>query len=535
MPHSGGIHRAPPRIERQRTAMNEIVEQFRRAVRDIWLHRWIGLIAAWLIVVVGAVAIYLMPDQYEASARVYVDTQSVLKPLMSGLTVEPNLDQQVAMMSHTLISRPNLEKVVGMSDLNLSTKTSEQTESQIDYLARSIEMRSSGGINLYTIAFRNSNPEAARKVVQSLLTIFVESNLGNKRKDSDTARRFIDDQIKAYEQKLTQAENALKEFKINNLATMSGGGRDYFQQMSDAGSELASAKLALEEAQNGRDALRRQMVGEDPILLNGSDSSQSVAVPEIDGRIAALKQRLDEMRLHFTDAYPDIISTKRIISELEAQKKAEIAAMAKATPGRSPLSGNPVYQQMQMQLAQSEAEVASLKARVSAYQDRFTKLKAAANNVPKIEADLQQLNRDYEVNKQNYEKLIARRESAQMSSDMDASAGLVEFRVIDPPRVSPRPVAPNRPLLVTMVFLGALVGGLGVAFLMGQIRPTFSDRKALREISGLPILGTVTMIWTDGQVRTRRRKLTWFVAGAAGLACVYGAGLAFFLARSYAA
>jgi polysaccharide chain length determinant protein (PEP-CTERM system associated) len=516
--------------------MNEIVEQFRRAVRDIWLHRWIGLIAAWLIVVVGAISVYLMPDQYEASARVYVDTQSVLKPLMSGLTVEPNLDQQIAMMSRTLISRPNLEKVVGMSDLNLTTKTNDQADTQIDYLSRSIEMRSSGGINLYTIAFRNSNPDSARKVVQSLLTIFVESNLGNKRKDSDTARRFIDDQIKAYEQKLTQAENALKEFKINNLATMSGGGRDYFQQMSDAGNELANAKLQLDEAENGRDALRRQVAGEDPVLLGGAgDSSPGGVSSEIDGRISALKQRLDEMRLHFTDAYPDIISTKRIIAELEAQKKTEIAAMTKAAPGRAPLSNNPVYQQLQVQLAQSEAEVASLKSRVANYDARFNKLRAAANNVPKIEADLQQLNRDYEVNKANYEKLIARRESAQMSSDMDASAGLVEFRVIDPPRVSPRPVAPNRALLVSMVFLGALVGGIGVAFLMGQIRPTFSDRKALRDISGLPILGTVTMIWTDGQVRQRRRRLTWFIAATASLVCVYGAGLAFFLARSYAA
>ncbi len=515
--------------------MNEIVEQFRRALRDIWLHRWIGLTAAWLIVIVGAVSVYLMPDQYEASARVYVDTQSVLKPLMSGLTVEPNLDQQIAMMSRTLISRPNIEKVVGMSDLNLTAKTNEQTESQIDYLTRAIDLRSSGGINLYTIAFRNSNPDSARKVVQSLLTIFVESNLGNKRKDSDTARRFIDDQIKAYEQKLTQAENALKEFKINNLATMPGNGKDYFTQMSEAGNELATARLALEEAENGRTALRRQMAGEDTVLLGTPNDVQGVAVPEIDTRIAALKHNLDEMRLRFTDAYPDIISTKRIIAELQEQKKAEVAAMVKASPTRSPLSGNPVYQQLQVQLAQAESDVASLHTRVAAYEGRYNRLKAAANNVPKIEADLQQLNRDYEVNKANYEKLIGRRESAQMSSDMDASAGLVEFRVIDPPRVSPRPVAPNRVLLVSMVFLGALAGGVGVAFLMGQIRPTFSDRKALREISGLPILGTVTMIWTDGQVRQRRRKMTWFVAGAAGLVCLYGAGLAFFLARSYAA
>jgi polysaccharide chain length determinant protein (PEP-CTERM system associated) len=259
-----------------------------------------------------------------------------------------------------------------------------------------------------------------------------------------------------------------------------------------------------------------------------------VSMPDIDNRITSLKQSLDQMRLHFTDAYPDIIATKRIIAELETQKKTDIAARAKASPGRSPLSSNPVFQQIQVQLAQSESEVAALQTRVTNYEARVVRLKAAATNVPKIEADFQQLNRDYDINKQNYEKLISRRESAQMSSDMDASAGLVEFRVIDPPRVSPRPVAPNRVLLISMVFLGALAGGVGVAFLMGQIRPTFSDRKALRDVSGLPILGAVTMIWTEAQVRTRRRKLTWFVVGAAGLVSLYGAGLAYFLAHSVA-
>src|SRR5258706_14866714 len=119
-----------------------------------------------------------------------------------------------------------------------------------------------------------------------------------------------------------------------------------------------------------------------------------------------------------------------------------------------------------------------------------------------------------------------------MASDMDTKAGSVEFRVIDPPRVDPKPVAPNRILLMTMVFLGSLVGGVAVAFLFSQIKPTVSDRKVLRDVTGLPVLGSVAMIWTVDQIRHRRRQLTTFAVGLGALVGVYGIWLAFFTIRA---
>ncbi len=512
--------------------MNEILEKIRRVLRDVWLHRWVGLVVAWIVVIVGAIAVYLMPDQYQATARVYVDTQSILRPLMSGLAVELNTDQQIMIMSRTLISRPNIEKVVSMSDLDLQVKTPEQKEALIDSLTRKIELQNTGGINLYSISLKDSKPETAKKIVQSLLTIFVESNLGSNRKDTDTAKSFLDDQIKAYEQKLEAAENALKDFKIHNMGTMPGSGKDYYTQMSEAATELAQARLSLSEAENARDALKRQMVGEEPVFLGDGDNQGSS--PEIDSRIANLKQKLDELRLQYTEQHPDIVGTKRIIADLEQQKKKEMAARAKTTPAiaKSGLGGNPVYQQIQIQVAQRDAEVASLRARVGSYEARYQQLKNAAVSVPKVEADYQQLNRDYAINKANYEKLLASRESAQMSSEMDSNAGAVEFRVVDPPRVDPVPVAPNRMLLMSLVFLGSLGGGLAVAFLLSQIKPTVSDRKMLREITGLPVLGAVAMIWTPDQIQQRRRQLTAFSVGLSGLVGAYGVWLAFFTIRA---
>src|SRR5215470_3934546 len=92
--------------------MHESINQFLAHVRATWRYRWAAAGSAWIIALAGWAAVYVAPDRYEASARVYVNTQSVLRPLLAGLTVQPNVDQMVAMMSRTLISRPNLEKII---------------------------------------------------------------------------------------------------------------------------------------------------------------------------------------------------------------------------------------------------------------------------------------------------------------------------------------------------------------------------------------------------------------------------------------
>lgn len=515
--------------------MDEILRQLMGYLRGIWQRRWIGLALAWVVGVVGVVVVLRMPDKFEADARIYVDTQSVLKPLMSGLAVQPNVDQQIAILSRTLISRPNIEKLIRMADLDLKLKTKQEKEALIDELSKTLSIKSAGRDNLYTLSFRDPEPEKAKRVVQSLASIFVEASLGDKRKDSDTARKFIEEQIKIYEGKLQEAENRLKEFKLKNLSLNIGEGKDYFARMGELNLQLNQARLELREAENSRDALKRQLAGEDPVLLPDSpELASSVSIPEIDGRIDALKRNLDALLQKYTDQHPDVTGTKKVIEQLEEQKRKEIAARKKAGPQVSSTNANPVYQQLKVSLGESEAIVASLRTRVAEYEARHRNMVEAAKRLPEVEAEYTQLNRDYEVHKKNYEGLVARRESATMSGEMEAASGVADFRLIDPPRVSPKPVAPNRYLLLSLVLLASLAAGVAGGFVYSQIRPTVSDSRSLRELSGLPILGTVSLVESDEMKLHEKRDLMRFVAGVAGLVGSYGAALLllFLTARS---
>jgi polysaccharide chain length determinant protein (PEP-CTERM system associated) len=461
---------------------------------------------------------------------------------MSGLAVQPDIDQQVSILSRTLISRPNIEKLIRMADLDLQVRTPKQREQLIDELTRTLQVRGGGRENLYTIAYRDSDRNEARRVVQSLLSIFVESSLGDQRKGSDSARRFIEEQIRTYEKRLEEAENRLKEFKLKNMGLMGPDGRDYFAKMTALGGELNAARMALRAAEQSRDALKRELAGEDPGYLLPDTQLGPAGTPvvsEIDSRIDALKRNLDELLRRYTEQHPDVVGTRRIIAQLEEQKREEAEARKKAAAeksgGKAPpavASANPVFQQLRVSLAESEANVASLRARAGDLEAQYRQLQAAANKLPQVEAELAQLNRDYDVQKRNYESLIARRESAALANQMDAATGLADFRIIDPPSVAPNPVAPNRLLMLPAVLAASLAAGLFASFALSQILPTFPDARALREMTQRPVLGTVSLLRSAAVVSKRRRGAFMFAGGVAALVGMFATGMILLAVRS---
>ncbi len=516
--------------------MDELISQMSAAAKGMWKYRWLGLLVAWLVTAIGSVVVLSVPDKYEATARIFVDTQSILKPLMSGLAVQPNVDQQVVMLSRTLISRPNVEKLIRMADLDLKTQSKGAQDALIDNLMKTLEIKNVGRDNLYVLSYRDTSPEKAKRVVQSLVSIFVESSLGDTRKDSNTAKQFIDEQIKSYVGKLEEAEARMKEFRVRNIELQTADGKDMAGQIGAVSGQLNQARLELREAENARDAARRQLDAEKSQNADVTsrsllqESAMSISTPEIDGRIEAQKRNLDGLLQRFTEEHPDVIGARRLIKELEAVKRKEVQELRKtAMANPAAASANSLaYQELNRMLATSEVQVASLRARVGEYEARFNRARELMKTAPQIEAEFAQLNRDYDINKKNYNDLVARRESAALSGDLDSATGVADFRLIDPPRASPNPVAPNRLLLLPLALLAALGAGLATAFLASQLRAVFYDARSLRETVGLPLLGVVTLVLGEDAVLKEKSDLNKFMGASGGLVGIFIAGMIIF-------
>ncbi len=510
--------------------MEELLAQINAYIRSMWRYRWWGLALAWVVAIGGTAFVYQMPDQFRSSARVFVDTQSVLRPLMRGLAVQPNVDQQVAMLSRTLITRPNVEKLITMADLDLTVRNQAEREALIARLQRDLRISDGGrgGANIFTLSFQDESPERAQRVVQALVSLFVESGLVSQRQDTDDARRFIDSQIANYEQRLIEAENRIKEFRLRNMELLGDGNRDFVSQISSLNQQIAQTELELKETMNTREALQQQLAGEAPMLQGSQfpETAFNMVVMELEGRIDSLKRNLDELLMRYTEQHPDVINTRRVIRLLEEDRDRELALAAELASEGEPRTGggtNPVFQQMRIALSNADARVAALNARNAELAERLQALRDRAALVPQIEAEQTQLNRDYAVHKRNYDELVARRESAAITAQLDAQSGAGDFRVIDPPSLPRQPAAPNRMLLVPLAGIVALGAGIALTFLLAQLRPTIIDARTLRNVTGLPLLGTVSLIRDQATVRRRRLGVVMFSSLILMLAAGVGA------------
>lgn len=487
--------------------MQELLALVLEYLRGIWRFRWVALGVAWAVAVAGWLWVAQLPEKYVATARVNIDTNTVLRPLLRGIAIQPNVGQRVALLSKTLLSRPNLEKLMRMTDLDLQAKTEQQKENLLKMLSE--EIRLSGdrrNPSLYTVSFRHHDRDTAKRVVQAVLTVFIESTLGEKRTETEGAQEFLDAQIKEYEQRLAVAEQRLADFKRRHAGRLSADVDSYYNKLQEAKGQLASAELALREAQNRRAQLQQQLEDEEPEMemdpmFGGGEMSPLAA------RIESLKTRLDELLIRYTERHPEVRQVKGLIAELEKQREEELAQAADEGGVSPALQTNPIYQQLKNMLTATDAEIASLKVRVGEYRKRVEDLAKLIDSIPKIEAEQKQLNRDYQVINQQYQALVKRRETARLGEKVSQTTDDVKFRVVDPPFVPLKPTEPNKLLLNIGVLVVAIAAGAGVGLLLSLLRPVFSDRRRLSMSTGLPVLGTVTLI-TSGEAQRKEMLAT---------------------------
>lgn len=484
--------------------MHELINAVLNNIRGVLLYRWLIVSVAWLVCIVGWAKVVTLPDVFEARAQLYVDTDSILRPLLKGLAVESNVDTRVSLMVRTLFGQSNLEKVARMTDMDLQAQTPQEMESLLAALKKQLKLKSLGRQNLYTITYSNEDPKFAKLIVQSFLTIFVESALGDTKKDTDVAQKFLSQQIKVYEQRLEEAEDRLKKFKQKNVGLMPGSEGNYYQRLATEKQQLDAAKLELNELNNRHGEVIRQLKNEKPYINIGRGTVEQPAMSALERRIQSLQEKLDDLLSKYTDKHPNVLSLQEMIERLTKQQEAELGSEVSVNGQPANTEPNPIYQELRITLTSLESDLAAAKTRKKNYLDNVSKLEKMVNTIPQIEADLQRLDRDYELNKSNYEELLERLESAKMGESVDQSADDVKFKVIDPPRVPLMPSGPKRKIFISLTFAFSWALGIGLTFLLWRMREGFFDSHSLFELTERPVFGVVSLVLNTQMTRRRR-------------------------------
>jgi polysaccharide chain length determinant protein (PEP-CTERM system associated) len=271
-----------------------------------------------------------------------------------------------------------------------------------------------------------------------------------------------------------------------------------------------------EELQRQLNSARQYVPG----TSNGAGGSSGGA-SDLTARRLQSEAELQELLLRFTDKHPEVIALRESIADLKQRESEEMASLQRGGSGTGAirsLSVNPVYQSIQTQLAQSEVDIAALRGAVGQHEKEIARLNSFVDSAPEVEQEYSRLNRDYDVIKAQYESLVKRLEQARVS-DSAAQSGIVRFEVIEPPHATLTPVWPNRGLLTVAVLFAGLLLGAAIALVPQFIRPTFDTTKSLASLTGLPVLGSVSLLPVPGEPLIFRRevRLLSLAGGALGL------------------
>lgn len=499
--------------------MQELIEQTLDYLKGIWIKRRYIMISTWLICPPAWIFIAQLDDVYESEARVYADTQSILGPLLKGLTVEGNPDYQIQLMVKTLLSRPNLERITRMTDLDVQTTTPEEYENLILRLKNDIVIKKTGRgrENIFKISFDDKDPEMAKSVVQSALTVFIENTLGENRSDSDSAQKFLDTQIKDYENRLLAAEARLTDFKQKYSDVLPNQYGGYYQKLTNTKEQLKGIELGLLEAQTQLASARNQLKNSavSPVDKESKIQDSNRIQTAYDSRIAELETNLDSLLLKYTERHPDVIEVKKRLTHLSEQRTKEIDKYISASDDPSStvqaMSANPVMQELQIQVNQLENQVASFEVRADNYRQQVKELESKIHILPEIEAELVALDRGYEITKEKYEELLSRKETAQLAKQADETTNKIQFRVIDPPRAPTEPTGPKRILFLLGATILGIGVGVGISLLTSQINPVVTSGSQVTKETGIPVFGIIAATENLGLQQWHKRKTRIFI------------------------
>jgi polysaccharide chain length determinant protein (PEP-CTERM system associated) len=501
--------------------MQELVRKLLDDFRGAWRFRRVALAAAWAVSIACWAVVFAMPDEYGASARVFVDTRTALTTYVKDLAIQQDLNAQINFVRQQLLSRPALEKVIRETDLDLRAKTAQARVAMVDGLSKKIKITASdagtGGL-VFTLTYSDRERKTALRVVELLMNGFVEEVLGGKRSGSEVGQKFLREQIEEYEQRLRESEARLADFKRRNVGLMPGAQGDYFTRLQGELQSIERHKADLSIAQSGRDELERQLRGE-ATAAHATPSAGS-ATSETALRIQEAQGRLDNLLLQYTEKHPDVLALRQTIVQLEDRRKAELAALRSGSRLPAGASANPVVQSIQLSINRSDLEIAALRARIADGQRTVSELQKLVDTAPEIEAEYTRLNRDYAGMRERYAAFVDRAERAKIG-DQAEETDAVRFEVLDPPAAKLEPIAPNRPLLHVGGLLLGLAAGAGLAVLLHQMRPVFTSSRVLGEVTGLPVLGVVSETWLDKHRQRRRAELIRYSIAAGALLAVF--------------
>jgi succinoglycan biosynthesis transport protein ExoP len=454
--------------------------EYKKYLQLIVRRKELFLALALLSMTCGIILSYVLPKKYVATSTVFIE-KNVISEMVKGITVTPSMEDTIKVLTYATTSRTLLTKVAESLDMNLAKGKNADMDAVVKKLQSAITVNLTRDNNLFTISYTDRDPRMARDVVNTLVRLYIEENTSSKRGESYDATKFLSEQIDTFKTKLEKAESDLNNYKRDQGGVIAIDEGRLFEEIN-----LSQQKLYDLELQ------RRQLEGKRQFTRKSSDP--------LHANLAALQKRLDELRVEYTEGYPEIIKVKGDIETVKEQLKM-----------RSGTDDKPLEPQ---ELERIESDIAAIKSSEDSLRRYIATNQALLRKLPSAKAGLEKLELNKNSQKNIYDQLFARHGQSEVSKQMEVQDKSTTFRIVDAAVLPKKPASPDRLRIMMMGIVGGIIASFGVLLLLEQMDGTVKDVDFIKGL-GLPVLAVITRIHNQQEeyLQHRRTKRLFSLAG----------------------
>lgn len=441
--------------------------EYKKYLQLIVRRKEIFVAVALLIMTSVIIVSYLLPKKYEASSTVFIE-KNVISELVKGITVTPSMEDTIKVLTYAITSRTLLTKVAENLDMNLSKGSNVESIIQKLQANTSVKVKDN---NLFIISYTDQDPKLARDYVNTLVRLYIEDNSSSKRGESYDATQFLSEQIDNFQNKLEKAEDDVSAYRRDKGGVIAVDEGKLFEDIN-----LSRQKLYDLELQRNQLEARRQnaRTTSDPLL----------------SKITAMQKRLDELRVEYTDKYPEIVKIKNDIETAKEQMKTRSSDFRGADP---------------QEMGKINTEIAAIKLSENSLRRYIATNESLLKQLPSAKAGLEKLELEKTNQKNIYDQLYTRHSQSEVSKQMEVQDKSTTFRIVDPAVQPAKPASPNRLNIMLMGIIGGLAGSFGILMLLDQMNSSVRDVDFIKGL-GLPLLAVVPRIHDQQQVDLHRRR-----------------------------
>lgn len=430
---------------------------------------WCALLflgVAYLFLFVGLI----WPKNYNTKVVLFADVTNIIEPLLKGRAEITKIDRS-AQASEVIYTRRIMLETAKQAGLLNAGASEEQQDAIVAQLRAGVVVARERNENYVQLSYTATNPDRSFEILNAVVNVFIEDTAKRKRDESVSAYNFIDAQVQTYKKQLESAEEKLKEFKSQNT---DGSEEGVSMRIASLRQEIESLKITIEETQSRITTINQQLNTEGQYLQAKGQ------IDELKQRRQTLTAQLEQMLLSYQENYPDVVSLRAQINELDAAI-GKIQQSGVDVYSGSDKVQNPLYEELRKQLADADVSLRSQKRRMQSLLSLQEEEYARQERIAANQATLSDLTRDYDVTKKVYEEMLQRKETARISMTLDIEGQGVSYRIQEPAAF---PLKPSGLHFIHFALVGPFVGllcPLGLLILFIMIDPHLRSARALQK------------------------------------------------------